>query len=538
MRLTGTLPKDTRKQKMSKLACSIIAENVEEAIKQIKQAELQGAEIIEIRLDYLSGDMNFGKLADSTPLPIIWTLRCDSEGGKFTGGIESQLTILLDAIKAGGNYIDIEYHRWIEAYELKKHFTNEIQKLKASGRDIKIIFSFHDFTGTPHWISALVERIEKDKYCDIVKVACKINNICENFYIFDLLKLQTTPTIAIGMGNLGKISRILTPKFNGYLTFAALDESKTSAPGQLTIEELKKEYQWGKINKNTLIAGVIGYPVEHSLSPQMHNRIYDKMNVNAVYLKFEVNPRLGDFALFMDFVRRRADYGFLGLSITIPHKRNALQYLNEHNFKVEALAEKIGAVNTIIFHPDGRVEGANTDYIGAIRAIEERAGLNAEKLKDKKVAILGAGGVARAIVCAMKYYGANVTIYNRTESKAKSLAEEFDCEYKPWNERNNLRADILINCTSLGMKGYDQISPIDEKAITENMIVFDTVYIPMDTPLIKTAKGKGAKVIEGMYMLIYQAIEQIKLWTAAYNINTGEIPADVMFNALAKKLQN
>jgi len=521
---------------MTKLTASIVAESNEQAIRDIRKAQTDGADAIEIRLDYLQSP-DFRKLVKNCSLPIIWTLRHISEGGKFTGSVDEQFDILKQAIEAGGNYIDIEHRRWEESSTMQRLIIERIDEICSEDRKVNLILSFHDFESTPHYLSHIAHRIRNTNYADIVKVACKINNICENFYILDLLKRSNKPTIAIGMGELGTISRILSAKFGAEITFAAIEQDKTSAPGQLTIKQLKDEYNWDNINRQTKVAGVVGHPIKHSLSPIMHNRAYKQMNINAVYLQLDVPEDYGSFAMFIDFIRERPGYDFIGLSVTIPHKTNALEYLKKNKYEIDPLAEKIGAVNTIAFLPDGRLVGYNTDYLGVLESLRAVGGIDRADLAGKRLAVLGAGGVARAIVAAMTCANADVTIYNRTESKAVKLAEQFNCSWEKWDKRNEIEADIIINGTSIGMLGNEDASPLESDVIKADMVVFDTVYNPLETKLLKMAKQAGAKTIDGANMLVYQAIEQIKIWLDAWKINYNAIPAGIMKQAVLDKLK-
>ena len=537
---------------MTKLTACIVAETIEQAISDIECAQSSGADAVEIRLDYLVSDSDsfglreYAKLLECVKLPVIWTLRHVSEGGRFVGSVEEQLKILAKAIELGGDYVDMEHRRWEQAdAECKELFIKAIEEIRNSNsasRDVKLILSFHDFEATPYYLEDIAKRIGKSDYADVVKVACKVNNICENFYILDLLDNANKATIAIGMGELGIMSRILAGKFGAEITFASVRKDKSAAPGQLTIEELKKEYNWNRLNRQTKLAGVVGHPIGHSLSPVMHNRAYDTMNLNAVYLRFDVSGDYTSFATFLDFIRERPEYDFIGLSVTIPHKTNAIDYLKANSYKVDVLAEKIGAVNTIVFLPDGNLAGYNTDYIGVLESLRCVGGLEASELKDKRVAVLGAGGVSRAIVAAMTFVGAHVTIYNRTERKAQALARQFECECESWEERGRIEADIIINGTSIGMLGNENSSPLDEDivrdVIKEGMIVFDTVYNPLETKLLRLARDRGAEIIDGANMLVYQAIEQIKIWLDCWKINYETIPADMMKRAVLAKLGN
>jgi 3-dehydroquinate dehydratase/shikimate dehydrogenase len=525
--------------RMTRLTVPITACSLDEALLDIKNAAQRQADQIEIRLDYfdsVSARMDFAELVRSSPLPILWTLRHASEGGKFTGSLSEQIDILLAAISVGGEYIDIEFARWLTAGNEKKRLLNTIAELRKTGQTIKLILSSHNFTNTPPNLSELFEKIAADPHADIAKIACTANSITDNFAVFDILKNASKPAIAIAMKPLGAISRILARKFNAELTFASLADGKGSAPGQLTLETMKNEFNYNHIGPETLIAGVVGDPVEHSLSPLIHNLANLHDRVNSVYVKFEVAKSYDNFCGFIDALRARPWLNMMGLSITIPHKTNALQYLKDHHEDVDPLAEKIGAVNTLTFHIDGSLSGANTDYLGVLETLRCKANLASQDLAGKRVAVLGAGGVCRAIVAAMTSADADVTIYNRTEEKAHALADDFHCRYQPWESRNSLSADILINGTSLGLHPNSDISPLEPAALKPGMIVFDTVYNPLETKLLRLARERGAQPIDGANMLVFQAAEQIKIWRKAQQKGEISIPTDIMKEAMLSRL--
>ncbi len=515
----------------TKLTVPITANRVTEAVRDIRLAAEAGADLVEMRLDYLDS-MDYPAIVKSSPLPILWTLRHASEGGKFTGSVEEQIRQLLAAVEAGGAYADIEYRRWMEAGPAGVKLAETVSKKKA-----KLILSIHNFKETPKDIVSLGKEIEKVPCCDVVKIACMAEAITDNFLIFDAVKQIKKPVIAITMGPLGAVSRVLAKMLGMELTFASLGQEKASAPGQLTAGQMKEEFNWDTLGPETRLAGVIGHPVEHSLSPTMHNRVYQSMGLNGVYLKFDVAETYEAFAEFIDALRSRPWLHCMGLSITIPHKTNAIRYLHENKGVIDPLAEKIGAVNTFVFDLDGSMAGYNTDYVGVLETLRVSGGLGKRGLKGKKAAILGGGGVVRAIVAALTSVQAKVTLFNRTESKARNLAEEFGCEWKPWEERNVAGADIIINGTSLGMHPNIEGCPLEASGIRPGMIVFDTVYNPLETKLLKYAKEAGGLALTGADMLVFQAVEQIKLWLLGQQIREIPVPADIMKVAMMAKLQ-
>lgn len=261
----------------------------------------------------------------------------------------------------------------------------------------------------------------------------------------------------------------------------------------------------------------IGYPIKTSRSPSIHNAGYEKLGIDDefIYLRAEVKPEFLKMAI--DGVR---GLGIRGVSVTMPHKQTVMKYLD----KIDKDAKAIGAVNTIV-NDNGKLTGFNTDYIGVLVALEKKT-----TLKDKKVAVIGAGGAARAIVYGLSKKGAKVKVFNRTLDKAKILGQEFGCEYGDLGSIQEISSiDVVINATSIGMN--EDKSPIDKKFLNKNQIIFDIVYTPKETRLIKEAKEKGAKVILGYEMLLFQGVEQFKLYTGF------DAPVDVMKEVLVKDLK-
>jgi 3-dehydroquinate dehydratase / shikimate dehydrogenase len=515
----------------TKLTVPVTASTLNEAVRDIRLAAEAGADLVEIRLDYLAST-DYPALVKASPLPILWTLRHASEGGKFTGSVTEQIRELTLAAEAGGAYVDIEYRRWKEAGAAGMALAKTL-----AGKKMKLILSCHDFEKTPADIVSLARAVEKEPCCDVVKVAGMAEQTADNFFIFDVIRQVKKPVIAITMGPLGAASRVLAKKLGAELTFASLGSEKASAPGQLTIGQMKEEFNWDALGPNTRPAGVIGHPVGHSLSPDMHNRAYRAMGLDAVYLKFDVAGTYEAFADFIDGLRRRPWLDCMGLSITIPHKTHAIRYLHENKGVIDPLAEKIGAVNTLVFGVDGSISGYNTDYVGILETLRVSGGLDHNALQGKRVAVLGSGGVVRAIVAAMIHVGASVTIFNRTEAKAQTLAEEFGCRWEPWEKRNSAGADIVINGTSLGMHPNIEDSPLEASGIKTGTVVFDTVYNPLETKLLKIAQAAGGRALTGADMLVFQAVEQIKLWLKGQQMQEISIPADIMKKAMMSKLQ-
>lgn len=263
---------------------------------------------------------------------------------------------------------------------------------------------------------------------------------------------------------------------------------------------------------------VIGDPVEHSLSPLMHNAGYKVLRIDDKYVYVACNVKTGKLEDFINGVRAM---GIRGISCTIPHKIKVMKYLDE----IDETANKIGAVNTIV-NENGMLKGYNTDWIGIVIPFRKIT-----SLKNKKVALLGAGGAARAAAYGVVKGGAKLTIYNRTIEKAQVLAKGFGASACSFEETKDIKTmDIIINATSTGLNPNIFDSPLDKELFTEKQIVFDIIYSPYETKFLKEAKQKGAKIIHGLEMFLQQGIAQFKLFTGL------DVPEVQMRNILLKQI--
>ncbi|KAL2244113.1 UNVERIFIED_CONTAM: Bifunctional 3-dehydroquinate dehydratase/shikimate dehydrogenase, chloroplastic [Sesamum indicum] len=321
------------------------------------------------------------------------------------------------------------------------------------------------------------------------------------------------PIIAMVMGERGLISRILCPKFGGYLTFGTLEPGKVSAPGQPTIDELVNIFNLRLIDTDTRVFGIIGKPVSHSKSPKLYNAAFKAAGFNGVYVHLLVDD-------VPKFFETYSSTDFSGFSITIPHKEVALALCDE----VDPTAKAIGAVNCVIRRPtDGHLFGCNTDYIGAISAIED--GLlgshhgptgAGSPLAGKLFVVIGAGGAGKALAYGAKRKGAKVVIANRTYDRARELAEIVGGQALSLAELGDFHPEsgmILANTTSIGMQPKVEETPVPKEALRHYKLVFDAVYTPKITRLLREAEEMGAKIVTGVEMFIGQAYEQYERFT-------------------------
>ncbi|MBN1359766.1 MAG: shikimate dehydrogenase [Sedimentisphaerales bacterium] len=504
---------------MTYLAVPISAQNPVLAREQAARAVAGGAEMLELRTDYLEGltpemaGRLLGEVRDVTGVPIIVTCRDRREGGAADYPESLRLEVLTTAVEAGAEFVDAEFVNFRQ-----EHVRRTIEAALAPKPGCRLIVSAHDFDRP----FADVRRLRRDivEACPqaIPKLVYTAGHINDCFAAFDLLHEVEGNCIVLCMGPAGVASRLLAPKLGGLVTFASLDEASGTAPGQVTLDQFRRLYRYDTVNAETELFGVIADPVGHSLSPAIHNACFADLRMNRFYLPLLVQGGRDELFTFLDNVWERPWLDFRGFSVTIPHKHSALEYVHARGGFVEPLADKIGAANTLVVErratSDGqRLAAYNTDYAGALDAIEEGMGITRCGLRDMPVAVVGAGGVARALVAGLTDAGANVTIYNRTIERAEKLAADFGCASAGLDALPALHAKLIINCTSIGMSPKVDARPVPSEVLKPDMAVFDTVYNPAETLLLKQAKAAGAKTIDGVAMFVNQAMAQFKLFT-------------------------
>lgn len=484
----------------------ITAGNVEDAVSDMLSASPY-ADVVELRVDFIHGLQNAESCIEKSLInrtkPVIITNRPGREGGKFKGSEQDRLRLLQKAIELEADYVDIEY--------------DSAGQITRRNSRTKIIISYHNFNETPHNLNKIYHDICRHEP-DIVKIVTYANDITDNIKIFELLNSARVPAISLCMGELGHLSRILTRKFGGLLTFASLERGKESAPGQLTVDELTGIYHFKDINRETGLYGIIGNPVSHSMSPIIHNSAFKEKGLNNVYVPLKVSN-------IEDFIKEYRKLDFRGYSVTIPHKESILPFLDD----IDPTARDIGAINTMVKN-NGKLTGYNTDSMAAVMDLEHGLKRRHDTLHNKNVSIIGAGGAARAIAFGLKAKGCNITIYNRTLERAEKLSEDVHCSLKRFEELRNLNADILINTTSVGMFPKTDETPVPKDVLRTGMTVFDAVYNPIETRLLRDAREKGCHTVNGLTMFINQAAEQFRLWT---NI---EPPVDLMRKVVMERL--
>lgn len=448
-----------------------------------------GAKLVELRLDCIQTKPNLSRLLADKPCPVIITVRRLKDGGHWQHSETDRVMLLRQAIAAGVDYVDLE--------------EDVAASIPRFGKTKRIV-SLHNFQETPKDLSEIHSRLA-GLNADIVKIATMANSPLDNIAMLSLVKNAKVPTVGICMGDMGTPSRILTGKFGAPFSFASFHAERTLAPGQLSFEQMKDIYNYEQINADTEVYGVIADPVGHSLSPLIHNAGFRNLNLNKVYVPFRV-PR----EMLGPFIRQCETLGIHGLSVTIPHKEEILKYLK----KTDDATKEIGACNTVVFR-SGETLGLNTDYTAAMGAIDKVFGgtETAHGLAGKVALVLGAGGVSRAIAWGLKRRGVDVVITSRTNEKAEELARKLGCRSVSWAMRHSLTPRLIVNGTPLGMHPNVNETPYEAHYLREGVVVFDTVYNPEQTLLIKNARDVDCTTITGVDMFVGQAALQFRHFT-------------------------
>ena len=486
--------------------------SVEDMRLAMRAAAEAGADIAELRLDYLDrvDRADLHGLLEGRPLPVIVTCRPVRQGGRFAGPEGDRLGVLAAAAELGAETIDVE--------------DDVPADCRPAGA--RLIVSHHDFENRPADLTpAAADAGERTV---VEKVAFASAGPEDGIAALGVLRQSGRPGISLAMGEHGVLSRILARKLGAFGTFASLAHGAESAPGQFTIEQMKGLYRWDAIGADTAVYGVIGCPVAHSMSPAIHNAAFAAAGLDAVYVPLRVEPGAENFNRFMAAAAAAPWLDLKGLSVTLPHKQNALAAVGPAN--VDDLSRRIGAINTIRIDPGGKPEGWNTDYAAASDALCAAMGIERAGLAGRRVAVLGAGGVARALVASLTHDGAKVTIFNRTVARGEKLAAEFGAAAFGLDALGGLDAEIVINCTSRGMHPGVDDTPLSADAIDRVTVVFDTVYNPAETRLLREAAAAGCTCVSGVDMFVNQAVAQFEIWTGR------PAPRDVMREVVLARL--
>ena len=463
-------------------------------------------DLVELRVDLLEEDerLQIRAFPLQAQLPCILTIRRTVDGGNFSEGEAARSMLFARALA----YASEDKQNNFAYVDFEEDFRVSSLQDAALAYGTKIIRSFHDMKNPLESLSEKLKLMKNSRF-EIPKIAFMPHSLKDVTDAYkEMQRFKNTSQIVVAMGQLGLPSRILAQRFNSYLSYCSPEDLtlKLSDIGHTDPKTLEEIYHFHDIDDETKIYGITGWPLKYTSSPNLHNTSFKREKMNAVYIPFRAENASEAF----EFAN---ELGIKGFSVTIPHKEDIIKSL----FTVEKKVDEIGACNTVI-NESGVWLGYNTDCIGFTKALLEFTGL--KNLKKKKVAIIGAGGAARAIAYAVKKMGGKACIFNRTISKARLLGKKYGFEYATLSQESipllKKYKDIIIQTTS---KGMGSTEPSNEKNdplwfydFSGEEMLYDIIYEPEVTPIMARAEKAGCFVHNGYSMLKYQADEQFKLF--------------------------
>jgi 3-dehydroquinate dehydratase/shikimate dehydrogenase len=518
---------ETRETGGARVCVPVCVRRASELPPSVERAAEVG-DIVELRLDCLepaeldAARAQLGPLLESFDKPFVITYRPREQGGGVDLSLEERAAFwrgvprwLRGAAGRGRAFADVELDLLESAHA---------ESLGALFENFTVICSHHDFQETPADLERIYERMARTR-ANISKLATRANSITDSLALMRLLergRREGREVIAVSMGATGVLTRVLAPAFGAFLTYGSLDAVQATAPGQIEASELRRLYRVHELSEKTTIIGIVGSPVGHSLSPHMHNAAFAALGLDAVYLPFEV-------ADVSEFVRRMADprtrelgWNLRGFSVTAPHKQAIIPFLD----RVVPVAARIGAVNTVVISEERGLEGYNTDADASVAPLAELVGL-----RGARVAVIGAGGAARALLWALGERGARATVFARDATRGPAVAEEFGADFVRLEGASFKGFDVVTNTTPLGTRGArESETAADESQLRGARVAYDLVYNPALTRFLRAARAAGCETVGGLGMLVSQAEEQFHLWTSRVP------PPGVMLDAARKKL--
>lgn len=469
---------------------SIMASDFLKSQQQIKKIA-PFSDIIELRLDYWHefDIADIARLRQSISLPVIFTLRKQSQGGQCTLDEQERLQRIKELAELSPDYFDLEY-------DVPNTFLLELQK---HNWNIQWICSYHDFEKMPLDLEKLFQTVASPAF-DIFKIAVCANDVMDTlrFLIF-LKKISASyPVIGMAMGEYGHVSRILAPVVGSLWTYGCVDAESSAAPGQMTLRDLTKIYRVHELNQETAIYALLGDPVAQSPGHIFHNEIFASQNKNAVYVKLCVTA--DKLAQAVSLLRQLP---FEGFSVTMPHKESIVPLLDD----LSQEAKTVQIVNTIK-REHNRYFGFNTDGAGAVAVLEK-----IKSLTHQNIFILGAGGSAKALAHALMSKGAKITLFNRTLSRAAVFTDHYGgcaMSFDALFAMEELPCDILIN--TLPAEAFGLQCAHWNIPATRHGVAMDIILKPLHTEFIQRAEAAGWLCLRGDVLFTAQALRQQDIW--------------------------
>jgi 3-dehydroquinate dehydratase/shikimate dehydrogenase len=451
------------------------------------------ADLVELRVDSVRDPSAAGALAGRR-IPVIFTCRPTWEGGWFTGSEEDRKRILRDAQKLGAEYIDVEW---------RAGFDDVVAERGGHG----VVLSMHDFDGVPSDLATRAVAM-RSTGAAVVKVSVTPKRLSDNLALMPIAKDAGSPTVVIGMGEVGLPTRILAGRFGSSWTYAG----DGVAPGMMPAPVLCERYSFRSLAERTAIYGVVGRPIAHSISPAIQNAAFRAARLDAVYLPLAAAD-FDDFRTFADAM------SIAGASVTAPFKLDAFESADES----DAVSRRVHAVNTLKRQGHGWI-ACNTDVAGFLAPLEATMAV-----QGQRATVLGAGGAARAVGVALASAGATVTFSARRPEQATEVARMTGASVTAWPPAPG-SWDVLINTTPVGTAPRVDETPMPEGLFT-GRLVYDLVYNPIETRLLRDARAAGCRTLGGLDMLIAQAQRQFEWWTGMRA--SDRVMREAAINALA-----
>jgi 3-dehydroquinate dehydratase/shikimate dehydrogenase len=488
-------------------------EAVDHALNLAQQAKERGADLVEWRVDALTGDaishQAVVRLVKEVCLPCILTCRTAMEGGGFDGPEADRVDMLGTLLEADTlpRYLDVEF----SACLVDAPLCVMTQTFRDKGTSL--ILSTHDFDGRP---SDLIRRVADmgAAPCDVIKVAYHAKAIREALECADLLASRPKPMIALAMGEAGLVSRVFAGAWGGLLTFASLHADDATAPGQPTLENMRDRYRFAQINEQTRLYGLVGWPLGDSPGLTRHNEMFAEAGWNAVYVPLPVREGWERFKADVLSCIDHPKLHFGGVSVTMPHKANCLRFVQEAHGEIGSAASVAGASNTLIVQPSGDCRATNTDVVGVIEPLRALGAT----FDGGMAAVIGAGGAARAACVGLLQAGARVRVFNRTQSRAQQVVDDLQ-SVGDIGVGGNGPFTIVVQCTSVGMAHGSQPggnamegAEFDMGQVAKDAVALESVYDPLETVFVRAMREAGAQVATGSEMWATQAQAQQTMW--------------------------
>ncbi|MGH9966337.1 MAG: shikimate dehydrogenase [Pyrinomonadaceae bacterium] len=504
--------------------CVPVCERTSQAVRDASAKAAAIGDLVELRLDCLEdADLIAGLDQITEPLrrqgkAFVLTYRPEEQGGRRALNADRRYEFWSTDLSSPGSFFDLELDI------VERLLARDAASLTHPDWT-RIICSHHDFVGTPPDLDEIYDRMARTR-ARILKIAVQSEDITDCIRVFHLLdraRREQREIIAIAMGEAGIATRILGPSRGSFLTYGALENESATAPGQISAGELRSLYRIDTINKKTQVLGLAGWPVAHSISPQIQNLAFESKGLDSVYMPFAVRDIASFITRMVHPHTREIDWNMRGLSVTAPHKSAVINCLDW----IEPAAREIGAVNTIVVEDEG-LHGYNTDAGAFISTLIGRVG----ELRNARCAVIGAGGAASAALWGLKQERAEVTLYARDIDKARSLAERFGTMWESLGPAPFDGFDVVINATTLGTSGGQETeTPAIAAQLGGARLAYDLVYNPVETRFLSEARDAGCDVLGGLEMLVEQAAAQFRLWTGM------QAPEEVMRDAALGSLR-